>query len=445
MDLMRFRSRLRRLQRAHLIDDTARWFFSWRWLRAGGGLALRREPDGVYLQLDPTAQAPGFTDEMVKADAADPAAGYLDDKVQGSVTVNSGDHAIELDGDDATPGADVYYGTDGAGTKGFHALPTDTDTTYQGDEVWTTVDDATTVPTIRHIGPDADDPDLGAYVLDTVPEVLSGSASLTEVIDGVNALIGALVPADWDRVGHLAELDGVTPSGNPDAPGYVSETGLLLWWKLNEGSGTTAIDSSGNGRDGTLQGDAGHTTIADNVCADLDGSGDYIEAPNSLAPGSGDWSLSLWFKSEGSTGATQQYLYFDATGSSGNAPSVQLFVLNATQKLGYNFRDASANNAGGTDVTADVVDDTLHHAVMTWNASTKTARLYLDGSSVDSDTNGSVGAIGTDGGGGQTPKVGASHGGEAINNAFNGQIDDVRIWARELSSTEVASLAGLRA
>ena len=35
-----------------------------------------------------------------------------------------------------------------------------------------------------------------------------------------------------------------------------ADPSLVGWWKLDEGSGTTAADSSGHGNDGTLEGSA---------------------------------------------------------------------------------------------------------------------------------------------------------------------------------------------
>ena len=35
-----------------------------------------------------------------------------------------------------------------------------------------------------------------------------------------------------------------------------SSASLVAWWKLDDGSGTTAMDSSGNGNDGTVEGGA---------------------------------------------------------------------------------------------------------------------------------------------------------------------------------------------
>ncbi len=57
---------------------------------------------------------------------------------------------------------------------------------------------------------------------------------------------------------------------------------LVGWWKLDEGSGTTAFDSSGNGNDGTLQGapawvDDGKFGKA----VKFNGSSDYLTAHDS--------------------------------------------------------------------------------------------------------------------------------------------------------------------
>lgn len=45
----------------------------------------------------------------------------IDVEVKGSLEID--EDAIQLEGDNATPGNSKYYGTDGSGTKGFHDLP----------------------------------------------------------------------------------------------------------------------------------------------------------------------------------------------------------------------------------------------------------------------------------------------------------------------------------
>ena len=55
---------------------------------------------------------------------------------------------------------------------------------------------------------------------------------------------------------------------------------LVVQWKFDEGSGTTAYDSSGNGYDGTLEGGA---TWADGRFGggiELDGTSGYVSVPD---------------------------------------------------------------------------------------------------------------------------------------------------------------------
>lgn len=63
----------------------------------------------------------GGLDELVKASSTDPTAGYLDAKIKDSLEVNA--QQVRLVNDNAAPGNNQYYGTDGGGTKGYFALP----------------------------------------------------------------------------------------------------------------------------------------------------------------------------------------------------------------------------------------------------------------------------------------------------------------------------------
>jgi len=56
---------------------------------------------------------------------------------------------------------------------------------------------------------------------------------------------------------------------------------LVGYWKFDEGSGTTAYDSSGNGLDGTLNGDPQWVEGQLGGALDFDGNGDFVEIPHS--------------------------------------------------------------------------------------------------------------------------------------------------------------------
>lgn len=61
-----------------------------------------------------------------------------------------------------------------------------------------------------------------------------------------------------------------------------AEDNLLAHWKLDDASGTTAADSSGNGLDGTLGGDPQWASGKIGGALDLDGTGDYVDCGDIL-------------------------------------------------------------------------------------------------------------------------------------------------------------------
>jgi hypothetical protein len=92
-------------------DDTWYYFLT----TQGGGTS-----GGETTPPSPPPSTPA-TDEKVKASSTDPIAGYLNEKVAGSITVV--DNKLQLVGDSTTPQPLSYYGTDGNGYKGFYSLP----------------------------------------------------------------------------------------------------------------------------------------------------------------------------------------------------------------------------------------------------------------------------------------------------------------------------------
>jgi hypothetical protein len=69
---------------------------------------------------------------------------------------------------------------------------------------------------------------------------------------------------------------------------------LMGWWKLDEGSGTTAFDSSGNGRDGTLNGDPQWVAGWLGGALDFDG-GDHVDT--GYSDDLTNWTIAAWVKS----------------------------------------------------------------------------------------------------------------------------------------------------
>ncbi|MHC4540116.1 MAG: hypothetical protein ACYS74_10100, partial [Planctomycetota bacterium] len=59
-----------------------------------------------------------------------------------------------------------------------------------------------------------------------------------------------------------------------------ADPSLVALWKFDDGSGTTAKDSSRNAHDGTLNGDPQWVAGQLGGALDFDGAGDFVEVPH---------------------------------------------------------------------------------------------------------------------------------------------------------------------
>lgn len=87
----------------------------------------------------------------------------------------------------------------------------------------------------------------------------------------------------------------------------VAASNLVGWWKFDDTSGNTAVDSSISGLDGTLEAgvsfDSGGNTGPDSGSLDLDGVDDYVDLGSEageLVAGNA-FTVSFWFKINGTT------------------------------------------------------------------------------------------------------------------------------------------------
>lgn len=129
MMLIELLSRLRRAGTpAIFVETVATWFFSYDWIKEGKSLKKGIEGGDVILEVDTAwlrTQIPDDGDEKVKADSGDGTAGFLDAKVQGSIEVDTGDHALQLVGDvtgDLNAHKHKLYGIGSTGSKTFYGF-----------------------------------------------------------------------------------------------------------------------------------------------------------------------------------------------------------------------------------------------------------------------------------------------------------------------------------
>jgi hypothetical protein len=202
---------------------------------------------------------------------------------------------------------------------------------------------------------------------------------------------------------------------------------LVAHWPLDEGSGTTAIDLSGNGHDGTIGGTANWVAGQTGLALDFDGSSTYIDMDDQVVVGT--WSLAMWLKPRDIPYTVQDFyavMHTDAWA----AGAMHLHLRNATSLLNADFNT-------GPDVTSTTVlqENEWYHAVVTvTDEGGGASQLYL---------NGVLEAEGTGGSGGDF--LGPLNFG-SWNNAgrnYHGLMDDIRIYDHVLSEIEImGAMAG---
>ncbi|MCX6793224.1 MAG: hypothetical protein NTY12_04315 [Candidatus Falkowbacteria bacterium] len=212
----------------------------------------------------------------------------------------------------------------------------------------------------------------------------------------------------------------------PDSP-ITNEplSGLVAWWKLDEGSGTTAYDSSGNGNTGTWATGGTHY-IAGRVGAyagSFNGTSDYINCGISASVMISTGTITAWEKF--TLGGTYFYLFNWSPGLPG--VEVKHYYDSAIIYL------AGANYEYFTTTPVNYLDGNWHHVafVITGNGVNDivNSKMYVDGQ----EETGSGPANGT----APVAKTGCYIGwpGGSVN-----YIDDLRIYNRALSAAEISAL-----
>jgi hypothetical protein len=203
---------------------------------------------------------------------------------------------------------------------------------------------------------------------------------------------------------------------------------LVAYWKFDEGSGTTANDSSGNGHTGTLVNGA---SFANSTLPRLNFTNPYalvVEGPSHqyVSAGTGinlaktSFTVAAWAKR--STTSGKQWVIGYGANSSDKA-------------LVLGFRDndhvTCAFFNDDVDTTSAFADTNWHHIACTYDAATRRRIVYVDGTGWYYDGSTSIQANGAF----NIGRVPWSEG------YFSGNIDDVRVYSRALSPSEIQWLA----
>jgi hypothetical protein len=217
------------------------------------------------------------------------------------------------------------------------------------------------------------------------------------------------------------------------APSLLSaqSTGPFAFWKLDEGSGTTAADSAGSAT-GQLRNGAAWTTGRLGNAVSFDGTDDFIALPNLDVSGS-TLTLSAWVKNTAFPNNIDQRFISKSTDAAEQSHYWLLSHSNAQGQNRLRFRLRT-----GTHTTTLIASsgelplNQWYHAAATYDGANM--RLYLNGALVG--TASKTGTIATN----ANVPVNIARSPDGTN-YLRGTIDDVRIYRRALSASEIAALA----
>ncbi len=219
-----------------------------------------------------------------------------------------------------------------------------------------------------------------------------------------------------------------------DINAQVPTAGLIAHWAFDEGSGALAADSSGGGHNGTLVNGPTWTSGIAGDALSFDGIDDYVAIPDSVDFdfGNGDFTICAWFRT--TVGLSEQYIidFF----RDGNFPHIEIYTGLPLHCLGSHLCGVGDVC---TRISNGIVDNGgWHHVVITLSHSVPNGfSLYVNGIKATSGTFSQL-LDGWD-----TISIAARvHVDGTIDEPWNGDIDEVLVYDRVLSDSEIANLYG---
>ncbi len=209
----------------------------------------------------------------------------------------------------------------------------------------------------------------------------------------------------------------------PITPVQPDGANLMLHYKLDEGSGSSVNDASGNGNHGTIEGNPTWTTGHSGSALQFAGLSDYIATNSKLLDSISAFTIACWLKGD--------FLAADYMGLIGQNDCIEYGFLSGNSLHLY--------SAGGGSITGNWPYDPSewHSAIAVGDGTNIT--IYVDGKVLVKG-----GSTIADNYGTSSYTLNIAGGGifRAEADWYAGQIDDIRVYQRALSAAEAAGLAG---
>jgi len=259
-----------------------------------------------------------------------------------------------------------------------------------------------------------------------------GSDNLTVSIDTSGIVTPGTYQADITITG-TDEIGGQPAKGSPKTVQVTLLVDLprpVAHWKLDDGAGLTALDSSGNGNDGALTGMVGNEWMTGKVdgALEFDGTDDFVDVPDGFADFTGGFTVALWAYP---TAAKSWARFIDFGNGAGN-DNIILMRDGGTDDL--TFEAFSGGSSGGQVIVAGAIAlNEWQHFAATIDASGGVV-IYKNGAQVGIGTTAVPNNVTR-----TSNYIGESNWGGA-DEFYQGRMDDVRIYDLALSATEIGLL-----
>jgi hypothetical protein len=197
--------------------------------------------------------------------------------------------------------------------------------------------------------------------------------------------------------GYDGELDDLRVYNRVLSPGeittlYTWAPGPELYWRFDDNTGTTAIDSSGNSFNGVFIGNPSWIPGRYGAALDFDGTDDAVEIDTTagMLPQSGSMTLMVWARPANSNqnavlagrlqgGSPFEQFSMNICGSADCGSSGQLITASIVENSTTTYRNAVT--------TADIADGNWHHYAMVADRAANTIYIYVDGVRMATTTN----------------------------------------------------------
>ncbi len=206
---------------------------------------------------------------------------------------------------------------------------------------------------------------------------------------------------------------------------------LVGQWHFDEGTGTSTADASLNGHTGTLTNSPTWATGKSGGALQFNGVNQYVDvaAPSNFAFGNGNFTISAWFK-RASTNRTDEIL--SIWSPSLNRANIEIYFGDPASNNQLKTRLTTNNGSWRVWSSNTSINDTNWHQVTVVNCNATALQFYIDGNLTATINHSGLALDPAT----QYVRIGG-RGPQDYSGSFNGTIDEVAIWNRALSNSEV--------